>query len=81
MKSYPFRWYNHDPKGRESDIHSVFERVRVTIDGWPTIEYAAGLDVFKKREECRQLVEFWVTYMTEAERRHLKQGPRTRVRR
>ena len=73
-------WYNHDRAGREADIADVLERIRYTIDGWPTIEYACGIEPFTTNAKCRDIIHECHKYMQHASRKHLNQSHRTRVR-
>lgn len=74
------RWFNHSPQKRTKDAFEVFEKIRYTLDGWPTIEYAMGVEPFRTNQQCSDLIEWCREYMRHASRKHLVQSHRTRVR-
>lgn len=74
------KWYNHHPRGREAVIHTVMDKIRYTIDGWPTIEFATSVEPFKSNKKCKEILSWCHKYMQEASRRHLHPGYRTAVR-
>ncbi|XP_013400496.1 kelch-like protein 26 [Lingula anatina] len=75
------RWYDHDPEARKNVAHSVFEKIRFTLDGWPTIEYAQEREPFKSNiSGCMEILNYASNYMQNASRKHLYQCNRTRVR-
>ena len=74
------KWYDQDRKSREKDMHRVLDKVRYTIDGWPTIEYASKQEIFKKSPKCHDLLVWSKKYMQNGNRQHLMQNYRTRVR-
>ena len=74
-------WYNHDVKSREVDVHKVFEKVRLSIDGWPLIHEASHTEPFINNPKCKEIVEFHENYMMEATKRYINNTScRTRVR-
>ena len=74
------RWFNHDRARREKDVYTVLEKIRYTLDGWPTIEYACAVEPFFNSQKCQELLDFCEDYMRNAQRKHLRQSYRTRVR-
>ena len=74
------KWFNFDKKNRINDVHQVLEKIRYTIDGWPTIEYAQGREPFLSNKPCKEILEYSSKYMQRANRKYLYQDSRTRVR-
>ncbi len=73
-------WYDHDKANRVKDIYIVVEKIRYTLDGWPTIEYASENEPFKSNKKCKELLEWCHKFMQQASRKHLCKSHRTRVR-
>ena len=74
------KWYDHDPHSRDDVAHVVFDRIRYTQDGWPTINFANEHDPFRKNKKCKDIIKFSEGYLQDAEKRHMHQSYRTRVR-
>ncbi|XP_069130320.1 kelch-like protein 26 isoform X2 [Argopecten irradians] len=74
------RWYEHDPKARESKAFDVFDKIRYVIDGWPAIEYAMKNEPFRSNKKCRDILKFCTEYMVNATKRYTYYDHRTRVR-
>ena len=80
LLKHVLKWYNSKRSEREPVIHSVLDRIRYTIDGWPAINYANLQPVFQTNKRCKQIIKRCEEYMQHARRKHLNQSYRTRVR-
>ena len=80
LLKHVLKWYHFDKAGREKDAYAVFEKIRYTLDGWSTIEYACAIEPFTNNLQCRELIDSCHRYMQNAHQRHLNQSHRTRVR-
>ena len=74
------RWYNHDCPNREEHIPEVLDKVRYTLDGWPTIEYAENEKPFTTNKQCREILRWCMRYMQNPCAKIVHQSYRTRVR-
>ncbi|KAL3879178.1 hypothetical protein ACJMK2_031487, partial [Sinanodonta woodiana] len=74
------RWYNYDQTNREHCVYDVLDKVKMTIDGWPTVHFARKTEPFISNPQCRELVQFAVNFMQNADCRYLIDSHRTRVR-
>ena len=74
------KWYNFDRANREPVIHEVMDKVRYTLDGWPTIDFAMNSEPFKSNKKCQKILVRAEEHMKNATRKHLNTTHSTRVR-
>ena len=74
------RWYNHDKENREKEAFSVFEKVRMCVDGWGVLGFAPTVEPFISNQQCIGLLEECRNYMHDATKRYIKNNYRYRVR-
>ena len=58
------KWYNHNPTDRDAVAHTVMDKIRYTIDGWPTLEFAGDKEPFTSNKKCKDILMWCCQYMS-----------------